>query len=63
MAEAPDEPLIDPSPPPEEKRRNWRVRRLVFYGFLGVWAMVFLGVTILGASLILGKKLGALFRV
>ncbi len=30
---------------------------------LGVWAMVFLGVTILGASLILGKKLGALFRV
>jgi hypothetical protein len=40
MAEAPDEPLIDPSPPPEEKRRNWRVRRLVFYGFLGVWAVV-----------------------
>ena len=40
MAEAPDEPLIDPSPPPEEKRRNWRVRRLVFYGFLGGWAMV-----------------------
>jgi iron(III) transport system permease protein len=30
---------------------------------LGVWAMVFLGVTILGASLILGKRLGALFRV
>jgi iron(III) transport system permease protein len=30
---------------------------------LGVWAMVFLGVTILGASLILRKKLGALFRV
>ncbi len=30
---------------------------------LGVWAMIFLGVTILGASLILGKKLGALFRV
>jgi iron(III) transport system permease protein len=30
---------------------------------LGVWAMVFLGVTILGASLILGKKLGAIFRV
>lgn len=29
---------------------------------LGVWAMVFLAVTILGASLILGKKLGALFR-
>jgi len=29
---------------------------------LGVWAMAFLAVTILGASLILGKKLGALFR-
>lgn len=29
---------------------------------LGVWAMVFLGVTITGASLILGKKLGAIFR-
>lgn len=30
---------------------------------LGVWAMVFLGVTIIGASIILGKKLGAIFRV
>ncbi len=30
---------------------------------LGVWAMVFLGVTIMGMSLLLGKKLGALFRV
>jgi iron(III) transport system permease protein len=30
---------------------------------LGAWAMCFLGVTILGASLILGKKLGAIFRV
>ncbi len=30
---------------------------------LGVWAMCFLGVCILGASLILGKKLGAIFRV
>lgn len=29
---------------------------------LGVWAMVFLGVTIIGASMILGKKLGAIFR-
>jgi iron(III) transport system permease protein len=29
---------------------------------LGVWAMLFLAVTILGAGLILGKKLGALFR-
>jgi iron(III) transport system permease protein len=30
---------------------------------LGVWAMVFLGLTIAVASKILGKKLGALFRV
>ncbi len=30
---------------------------------LGVWAMVFLAITIIGSSLILGKKLGALFRV
>ena len=40
MADVPDEPLIDPSPPPAEKRRNWHVRRLVFYGFLAVWALV-----------------------
>jgi len=30
---------------------------------LGVWAMLFLAVTILGSSLLLGKKLGAIFRV
>ncbi|MCX7916250.1 MAG: ABC transporter permease subunit, partial [Verrucomicrobiae bacterium] len=30
---------------------------------LGVWAMLFLAVTILGASLVLGKKMGQLFRV
>lgn len=30
---------------------------------LGVWAMTFLAVTIIGASLILGKKLGAIFRI
>ncbi|MEO5961720.1 MAG: iron ABC transporter permease, partial [Opitutaceae bacterium] len=30
---------------------------------LGVWAMVFLGVTIVGMSVLLGKKLGAIFRV
>lgn len=30
---------------------------------LGVWAMVFLALTIIGASVVLGKKLGALFRV
>ena len=29
---------------------------------LGVWAMVFLGITLFGSSRILGKKLGALFR-
>ncbi len=30
---------------------------------LGVWAMVFLGVTIAGMTVLLGKKLGAIFRV
>ncbi|MGH8016906.1 MAG: ABC transporter permease, partial [Opitutaceae bacterium] len=30
---------------------------------LGVWAMVFLAVTIGGMSLLLGKRLGAIFRV
>ncbi len=30
---------------------------------LGVWAMVFLAATIIGASTILGKKMGAIFRV
>lgn len=30
---------------------------------LGVWAMAFLGITILGAGIILGQKLGALFRM
>ena len=30
---------------------------------LGVWAMCFLGTTMVGASLMLGKKLGAIFRV
>lgn len=30
---------------------------------LGVWAMVFLAVALIGAGLILGKRLGALFRV
>jgi iron(III) transport system permease protein len=29
---------------------------------LGVWAMLFLAATILGSSLILGKKMGAIFR-
>jgi iron(III) transport system permease protein len=30
---------------------------------LGVWAMLFLGIMVAGASLLLGKRLGALFRV
>ena len=30
---------------------------------LGVWAMLLLSVTIIGASLVLGKRLGSLFRV
>ena len=30
---------------------------------LGVWAMAFLGVTIAGLTLLLGRKLGAIFRV
>ncbi|MGI9241390.1 MAG: ABC transporter permease, partial [Verrucomicrobiales bacterium] len=30
---------------------------------LGVWAMIFLAITLIGASLAIGKKLGALFRV
>jgi iron(III) transport system permease protein len=30
---------------------------------LGVWAMIFLAVTITGAGIILGRKMGALFRV
>jgi len=29
---------------------------------LGVWAMAFLAVAILGSSLLLGRRLGALFR-
>ncbi len=30
---------------------------------LGVWAMAFLSVTIIGASLLLGKRMGAMFRI
>jgi len=30
---------------------------------LGVWAMTFLALTIIGASLLLGRKLGAVFRI
>ena len=37
MADEPDSTPIDPSPPPAERRRNWHVRRVVFYGFLALW--------------------------
>ena len=30
---------------------------------LGVWAMVFLGIALTGLTILIGKKLGALFRV
>jgi iron(III) transport system permease protein len=30
---------------------------------LGVWAMLFLAITLMGCSILLGKKMGALFRV
>ena len=30
---------------------------------LGTWSMIFLGITIIGAGILLGKKLGALFRL
>lgn len=40
MADEPDESPIDTSPPPEDKPRNWHVGRLVFYGFLAIWAAV-----------------------
>ena len=29
---------------------------------LGVWAMVFLAATLMGASVLMGKRLGAIFR-
>jgi len=30
---------------------------------MGVWAMVLLTLTLVGASLMLGKRLGAIFRI
>lgn len=57
-----------------QKQENYPITKAIFELFnllgsgravasaLGVWAMAFLGVTILGASLLLGKKMGALFR-
>jgi iron(III) transport system permease protein len=29
---------------------------------LGVWAMVFLAATLVGATILMGKRLGAIFR-
>jgi phosphatidylserine/phosphatidylglycerophosphate/cardiolipin synthase-like enzyme len=40
MAEEPDESPIDPSPPPPAPRGKWRPRRILFYGFLGLWLAV-----------------------
>lgn len=41
MVEEADESAIDPSPPPPEPpRRQWRLRRVLFYGFLALWAGV-----------------------
>jgi phosphatidylserine/phosphatidylglycerophosphate/cardiolipin synthase-like enzyme len=40
MADEPDETPIDPSPPPEDAPRNWRVGRTVSYGFLAVWMLI-----------------------
>jgi iron(III) transport system permease protein len=57
-----------------QKQENYPITKAIYELFnllgtgravasaLGVWAMAFLGVTILGASLLLGKKMGALFR-
>jgi hypothetical protein len=40
MAEAPDYTPIDPSPPPEERRRKLPVRRILVWGFFGLWAVI-----------------------
>ncbi len=36
---------------------------LTLQAALGVWAMVLLGLTILSANSLLGKKMGAIFRI
>jgi iron(III) transport system permease protein len=58
-----------------QKQQNYPITKAIYELFqlmgegrfvasaLGVWAMVFLGLTIFTTSRILGKKLGALFRV
>jgi len=40
MADEPDATPIDPSPPPAEIPRQWRVGRIIFYGFLGILVAV-----------------------
>lgn len=40
MADEPDATPIDPSPPPAEPRRQWRVGRVVSYGFVGLLVLV-----------------------
>ena len=40
MAEEPDETQSDPSAPSAAPRRKWRLRRVLFYGFLGLWLAV-----------------------
>ena len=40
MAEEPDETFPDPSPPPPAPRQRRRLGRLLFRGFLGLWALV-----------------------
>jgi phosphatidylserine/phosphatidylglycerophosphate/cardiolipin synthase-like enzyme len=40
MADEPEEPGIDPSPPPPEPTRPRRWGRRIFYAFLGAWAVV-----------------------
>jgi iron(III) transport system permease protein len=58
-----------------QKQQNFPITKAIYELFqlmgegrfvaaaLGVWAMVFLALTILAASRLLGKKMGALFRV
>jgi phosphatidylserine/phosphatidylglycerophosphate/cardiolipin synthase-like enzyme len=40
MADEPDATPIDPSPPPAERRRNWRIRGVLKYTFLTLWVLV-----------------------
>jgi iron(III) transport system permease protein len=58
-----------------QKREHYPVTKAIYELFgnlgngdvlasaLGVWAMVFLTITLSGAGILLGKKMGALFRV